>query len=100
MRLTDLRHKLVRGLDGERLGRVFEVHCERGRVTALMVGPGSLLERFTAKKAGRRVPWEMVKRIETDAIIVSPDPPEHGPRKSESRSRQGTRRPSGPRSRR
>ena len=38
MRLTDLRHKQVRGLDGERLGRVFEVHCEGGSVSALMVG--------------------------------------------------------------
>lgn len=100
MRLTDLRHKVVCGLDGERLGRVFEVHSEGGSVTALMVGPGGFLERLTAKKGGRRIPWEMVKRIETEAIIVSPDPPPRVPKKSVSRSRQGTRRPSGRPSRR
>jgi sporulation protein YlmC with PRC-barrel domain len=94
MRLTDLRHKQVRALDGERLGRVFEVHCEGGTVSALMIGPGGILERLTARKAGRRIPWEMVKRIEADAIIVSSDPPARVPKKSASRSRQGTRRPS------
>ena len=98
MRLTDLRHKQIRGLDGERLGRVFEVHCEGGKVTALMCGPGSLLERFTAKKGGRRIPWEMVKRVEAKAIIVSPDPPEK--KTSASRSRPGTPRPSGRQSKR
>ena len=104
MRLTDLRHKLVRGLDGEHLGRVFEVHCERGRITALMVGPGSLLERMTAKRAGRRIPWEMVRRINSKEIIVAPDPPQRKlsgkpSRPNASRSPQRTRRPSERRSR-
>ena len=94
MRLTDLRHKQVCGLDGEALGRVFDVHCEGGIVTALMIGPGSILERLTAKTAGRRIPWEMVKRIEPEVIMVSPDPPQRVSRKGDSRSRQGTRRPS------
>jgi sporulation protein YlmC with PRC-barrel domain len=101
MRLTDLRHKQVRGLDGERLGRVFEVHCEGGSVSALMVGPGSFLERLTAKKGGRRIPWEMVKRVQADAIIVSPDPPQRKPSKrSAAQNRQGIRRPIVPRSKR
>lgn len=98
MRLTDLRHKQIRGLDGERLGRVFEVHCERGKVTALICGPGSLLERFTAKKGGRRIPWELVKRVEAKAIIVSPGQPEK--KTSAPRGRRGTPRPSGRRSKR
>ena len=101
MRLSDLRHKQVRGLDGERLGRVFEVHCEGGTVSALMVGPGSLIERLTARKGGRRVPWDLVKRVEAKAIIVSPDPPQRKPAKpNATRSRKGTPRPSGQRSKR
>ena len=101
MRLTDLRHKEVRGLDGERLGHVFEVHCEGGTVTALMVGPGSLLERLTAKKGGRRIPWAMVKRVALDAIVVSPDPPQKKPAKrSGVRSPKDTPRPSARRSKR
>ena len=71
MRLTDIRHKPVRTLDGKRVGRVFDVHCEGGRVTALMCGPGGLLERFTGKTAARRIPWESVKRIDKDAIVVA-----------------------------
>ena len=48
MRLADLRDKAVRNLDGKRLGTVHEVHCEKGAVTALMVGPGS----FTCLRVG------------------------------------------------
>ncbi|HET8534849.1 MAG TPA: PRC-barrel domain-containing protein [Sphingomicrobium sp.] len=76
MRLTDLRGKAVRTLDGERLGRVHEVHCEKGIVTALMVGPGSFIERMTAKKKGRRVPWDCVRKVEEKRIVVTPDPPQ------------------------
>jgi sporulation protein YlmC with PRC-barrel domain len=96
MRLTDVRHKEVRTLDGERLGRVFEVHCEGGTVTALMVGTGSLWERFTAKRGGQRIPWERVKRIEAKAILVAPA----ASKKRASRSPRGTRPPSGQRSKR
>ena len=101
MRLSDLRDKKIRTLDGETLGRVHEVHCEKGRITALMCGPGSFLERLTAKKQGRRIPWEYVKRVETGAVIVAPDPPQRNRKKSSgSRSRQRTPRPSARRSKR
>ena len=76
MRLSDLRDKRIRTLDGQSLGRVHEVHCERGRITALIAGPGSFIERLTAKNHGRRIPWELVKRVEPGGIIVTPDPPQ------------------------
>jgi sporulation protein YlmC with PRC-barrel domain len=98
MRLSDLRDKKVRSLDGEALGRVHEVHCEKGRVIALMCGPGSFLERWTAKKEGRRIPWEYVRRADAKEVVVAPDPPQRKP--SASRNRQGIRRPSAPRSKR
>ena len=79
MRLSDLRNKPIRTLDGERLGRVHEVHCDGGRVIALTAGPGSLVERLTAKNNGRRIPWRFVKRVEPTAIIVAPDPPRRRP---------------------
>ena len=101
MRLSDLRDKKVRSLDGETLGRVHEVHCEKGVVTALMCGAGSFIERLTARRQGRRIPWEYVKRVEADAVVVASDPPQRKSAKaSASRSRQGTRRPSAPRSKR
>jgi sporulation protein YlmC with PRC-barrel domain len=102
MRLSDLDGKKVRSLDGETLGRVHEVHCDKGRVTALMCGPASFIERLTARKDGRRIPWECVRKVDRREIVVTPDPPQRIAKKrpSASRSRQGTRRPSGPRSKR
>ena len=74
MRLSDLRDKPIRTLDGKRVGRVHEVHCEGGKITALKCGPGSLIERLTDKSEGRRIPWEAVRRIDAKAIVIS-DPP-------------------------
>jgi sporulation protein YlmC with PRC-barrel domain len=100
MRLCDLRGAKVKTLDGERLGRVHEVHVEGGRVTALTCGPGSFIERLTAKSHGRRIPWECVRRLSRKEIVVAPDPPQRKPKSGASRSRQGTRRPSGRRPKR
>ena len=101
MRLTDLRDKVIRTLDGEKLGRVHEVHCEKGRITALISGPGSFLERLTARKHGRRIPWECVRRVDAKQVVVTPDPPQRIVKKSSAaRSRQGTRRASAPPSKR
>jgi sporulation protein YlmC with PRC-barrel domain len=94
MRLSQLRGMKVRSLDGETLGRVHEVHCDGGKVVALMCGAASFIERWTAREKGRRVPWDQVKRIGRDAVVISDEKP------SEARSRKGTRRPSAPRSKR
>jgi sporulation protein YlmC with PRC-barrel domain len=71
IRLSDLRDKTIRSLDGKKLGRVHEVHCKDGWVVALMCGPGSLIERWTARSKGRRIPWESVRRVERDAVVVT-----------------------------
>ena len=92
MRLSDLRDKKIRTLDGELLGRVHEVHCEKGQVVALVCGSGGFIERWTAKPHGRRIPWECVRKVEADQIIVTPEPPRRSP--SASHSRRGTRRTS------
>ena len=97
MLLSSLRNAKLRTEDGTLLGRVHEVHCEGGRIVALMCGTGSIIERLTAKKRGRRIPWECVVRIEKDEIVVTPDPPQ---RISASRTPRGTRRPSARRSKR
>jgi sporulation protein YlmC with PRC-barrel domain len=92
MRLSQLRDATVKTLDGETLGRVHEVHTEGGRITALTCGAGSFIESLTGKTKGRRIPWECVRRIDGKQVIVTPDPPQ---RISASRTRKGTRRPSG-----
>lgn len=71
MRLSDLRDKAIRTADGKRLGRIHEVHCDGGKITALKCGPGSLIERLTDRSKGRRIPWDAVRRVDEKAIIVA-----------------------------
>ena len=94
MRLSDLRNAQVKSLEGKTLGRVHDVHSEAGRIVALACGARSFIERLTAKKHGRRIPWECVVKVEPKVIVVAPDPPQRKAKTSASRSRQGTRRPS------
>lgn len=75
MRLSDLNNKKVRTLDGEMLGRVHDVHCKGGTVTAVIVGPAAFIERMTARKHGRRIPWECVRKVTSDGILVLADQP-------------------------
>ena len=98
MLLSDLSGATVKTLDGDTLGRVHEVHCEGGRIVALTCGPGSFIERLTAKKHGRRIPWEFVRRVNHKEVVVTPDPPQR--ETGGSRTRKGTRRASGRRSKR
>ena len=100
MRLSDLRDKKLKSLDGRTLGRVHEVHCDEGKVVALMCGSVSLIERWTAKTKAKRIPWDRVVKVGRDEIIVAPAKARRGVSPSASRSRQGTRRPSGRQSKR
>ena len=71
MRLSDLRDKRVTTLDGKTLGRVHEVHCDKGKVVALMCGAGGFIERWTGQSRGRRIEWRAVRRIDRDAVVVT-----------------------------
>jgi len=71
IRLSDLRDKKVVTSSGASLGRVHEVHCDGGRIVALMCGSPSFIERLTARTRGRRVPWESVTRIDGDQVVVT-----------------------------
>jgi sporulation protein YlmC with PRC-barrel domain len=99
MRLSDLRDATVRTLDGDKLGRVHEVHCEGGRIVALTCGPGSFIESLTARKHGRRIPWEYVRKVKDGEVVVAPDPPQRST-KSAPRNRRRTPQPSARRSKR
>ena len=50
MRLTELQDAKVKSLDGKTLGRVHEVHCDKGAVVAIMAlcEVGSISERRTS----------------------------------------------------
>lgn len=98
IRLSDLRDAKVRTLDGHVLGRVHEVHCDGGRIVALTCGPGSFIESLTAKKHGRRIPWEYVRKVSHREVVVTPDPPQR--KSSGSRTPRRTPRASARRSKR
>jgi sporulation protein YlmC with PRC-barrel domain len=98
MRLSEFQNAEIRTLDGNLLGRLHEVHCDKGRIVAIMCGPGSFIERLTARTGGRRIPWEYVKKVEPGRVVVAPDPPKR--KASGSRTRPRTRQASGPRSKR
>jgi sporulation protein YlmC with PRC-barrel domain len=100
MRLSDLRDLRITTTEGKRLGRVHEVHCQEGKVIALVCGAGGLIERLTAKQDGRRIPWECVRRVRKKEVVVDVEPPKRTKTTSASRNRQGTRRPTAPRSKR
>jgi len=99
MRLSELRDAKICTLDGDTLGRVHEVHCDKGRIVALMCGPGSFIERLTARQEGKRIPWEDVRKIEGGRITVAPEAPKKE-KPSGPRNRQRTRQPSARRSKR
>ena len=100
VRLSDLRDAKIRSLDGDMLGRVHEVHSEKGRIVALTCGAGSWLESLTGKRGGRRIPWECVVKVEGGQVVIAPERPRSKAKSGASRSRQGTRRASAPRSKR
>jgi hypothetical protein len=64
---------MVKTLDGEILGRVHDVHCANERIVELSCGPVSFIERLTAKKKGRQIAWECVRRFRRGELIVSVD---------------------------
>jgi hypothetical protein len=70
MRLADLHGKSVRCADGRRLGVVHEVRVRDAQVEALDYGPGGLIERFTARRAGQTIRWTQVKSVDVKAIVV------------------------------
>ena len=74
-RLSELQDAKVVTLDGVTLGRVHEVHCEGGQVVAIICGPGSFIERLTARRRGRPIPWDCVRKMSNGEIIVTPKPP-------------------------
>jgi sporulation protein YlmC with PRC-barrel domain len=71
IRAADLQGKKVRSEDGQRLGRVDEIHVKDGAVTMLVCGGRGFLQRFRASRGGVRVRWEDVRRLTGKEIVVA-----------------------------
>lgn len=71
IRSADLQGKRVRTEEGQRLGRVAEVHTKDGEVTVLVCGARGLLKRFRASRGGAEVRWQDVRRLTDREIVVA-----------------------------
>ena len=75
MTLSELRTKEVIDVqDGKRLGRVMDLEfcLSDSRITALVVpAETSFLQTLRGEKCGLVIPWENIRRIGDDVILVS-----------------------------
>ena len=84
MTLSELRTKEVIDVqDGRRLGKVMDLEfsVEDSRITALVVpSETSFLQSLRGEKCGLVIPWEDVRRIGDDVILVTTHSrPDYGP---------------------
>ncbi|NMB35269.1 MAG: YlmC/YmxH family sporulation protein [Firmicutes bacterium] len=73
VRLSDLRDRDVINLDGKRLGVIsdLDLDLENGRIRALVLpGSGGFMGMLGARKNDLIIPWEQVRKIGVDAILV------------------------------
>ncbi len=79
-RIVDLRGKeVINVCDGARLGFPYDVELDviTGRVVAIIVpGPGRFLG-FFGRSVDCVIPWEAIRRIGDDIILVDYDIPVH-----------------------
>ncbi len=80
MRIGDMKHKeIINILDGSRLGYICDVEIDwsQGKVKTLIVpGPGKVMGLF-GRELEYIIPWENIKKIGEDTILVELNPGEH-----------------------
>jgi len=80
MTFGDIRQKDVINItDGKRLGRpvdlVLECAGDKAWIEAIVVpGQGGLFRLLRPEKDGYAIPWERIRRIGDDVILVDVDP--------------------------
>ena len=73
VRLSDLRDRDVINLDGRRLGVIsdLDLDLENGKIKAIVLpGSGGFMSMFSGRKNDLIIPWEQVRKIGIDAILV------------------------------
>ncbi|MGL4736823.1 MAG: YlmC/YmxH family sporulation protein [Cellulosilyticaceae bacterium] len=73
MRIGDMKHKeVINTLDGSRLGYICDVEIDWGSGTIkklIVPGPGKVMGLF-GKDMEYLIPWENIKKIGEDIILV------------------------------
>ncbi len=73
VRLGDLRDRDVINLDGKRLGVVsdLDLDLDNGKIRALILpGAGGFMGMLGGRRNDLVIPWEQVKKIGVDVILV------------------------------
>ena len=75
-KISDLRSKdIVNTLDGKKLGAIKDIELDlaEGRIQAIILpGPGKILRIF-GRSDDIVVPWEQIKKIGRDVVLVELD---------------------------
>ena len=71
MRLGALINLPVMDANGQKLGRLHEIHATGGKITELVYGPAGLFERLTGKVQPTKVSWSRVSRLGPNDIKLS-----------------------------
>ncbi|HQE05070.1 MAG TPA: YlmC/YmxH family sporulation protein [Tepidanaerobacteraceae bacterium] len=73
MKTSDLRQReVINIVDGKRLGFVsdFDIDLERGVIKSIIIPGQSKLFSIFSKTADYVIPWEQIKTIGSDVILV------------------------------
>lgn len=90
-KISDLRSKdIINTMDGKKLGAIkdIELDLSEGRIQAIILpGPGKLFRLF-GRSDDIVVPWEQIKKIGRDVVLVELDD-FHNPSNTSGRGSQG-----------
>lgn len=72
MRLSELQHKDIVDLNGNKIGNIIDVKLdESGRLVSLIVEPsGRGLFKFNNKNNEMEITWDKITKIGIDVILV------------------------------
>lgn len=72
-RITDMRCKEVINIsDGQRLGYIYDVlfSTDTGKITAVILPGQSRMLGLLGREEDYMIPWESIKRISQDVVLV------------------------------
>lgn len=71
MRLSDLQHKDIVDLNGNRLGNIIDVKLDTdGKMVSLIIEPKKNMFRISSKGLESEITWDKIEKIGEDVILV------------------------------
>ena len=71
MRLSEMQHKDIIDLNGNKIGNIIDVKIdEKGNLLSLIVEQQKILFRFSSKDIETEITWDKIETIGVDVILV------------------------------